>query len=178
MQGSLEKEENFYFSSSISLQSLHHGGCCWEVLEKQPWLGLKKKSLQFLSFTKVPFIYHVSTFSWFWDTPPPYISMVLLLKISKNWHLYFLDSKVHPNTCCGKTRINKPERVFGLQVQWREWDTFKILEIFWEFLYISGNFLGFFWRIFFGGIFWEKFLGGFFWEDFLGGIILRNLIRN
>ena len=43
--------------------------------------------------------------------------------------------------------INKPERVFGLQVRWKELDTFKILEIF----------RNFFWRNFFVGIFLEEF---------------------
>ena len=41
--------------------------------------------------------------------------------------------------------INKPERVFGLQVRWRELDTFKVSENFWEI----------FW-----GIFREEFFGG------------------
>ena len=31
-------------------------------------------------------------------------------------------------------QYNKPERVFGLQVRWRELDTFKFLEIFWIFV--------------------------------------------
>ena len=49
--------------------------------------------------------------------------------------------------------INKPERVFGLQVRCRELDVFKILEIFEKlfgnFLDLLGNFLG--------GIFWKEF---------------------
>ena len=73
------------------------------------------------------------------------------------------------------TGINKHERDFVLQVRWREWDTFKILEIFWKFFgyfwEYFGNFLGgFFWRNFFGGIFREIFerifLGGFFGRIF------------
>ena len=77
--------------------------------------------------------------------------------------------------------VNKPERVFGLQVRCRELDIFKIIEFF-EFW---GDFFGgIFWKDFFGRILWEDFfgrifLGGFFgrifwedyWEDFLGGIL-------
>ena len=33
-----------------------------------------------------PFIYYVSTFLGYLDPLPPYISMFLVLKISKNWH--------------------------------------------------------------------------------------------
>jgi hypothetical protein len=73
--------------------------------------------------------------------------------------------------------LNKPERVFSLQVRCRELDIFKIrnflrncLKIFWIFSGFLGGifwiFLGFFledffWRIFFGGFFWRIFLGGF-----------------
>ena len=92
---------------------------------------------------------------------------------------------------------NKPERVFGLQVQCRGLDTFKILGIFWKlvwnfFRFLGGffvNFLGFFWdffgnflwgfflRIFFGWILGEIFCEdifkeNFFWRNFLGGIFL------
>ena len=56
------------------------------------------------------------------------------------------------------------------QVRWRELDTFKILEIFWEFW---GDFLDFFGN-FWGGFFLEEFFwrifGGFFQENSLGGI--------
>ena len=79
---------------------------------------------------------------------------------------------------------NKPERVFSLQVRWRELDTFKILEIFWE---IVWKLFVFFWNslgIFFGGFFWgifcwdiflEKIFGRiFFGRIFLGGFFMRN----
>ena len=54
--------------------------------------------------------------------------------------------------------INKPERVFGLQVRCRELDIFQFLGIFWE---IVWNFYGFFEGIFrnFFAIFLE-----FFWN--------------
>ena len=73
--------------------------------------------------------------------------------------------------------FNKPKRVFGLQVWWRELDTFKILEIFWEIFWKFWEFLreffwnffgGFFWRNLFGGIFWERFYGRIFLEEFFG----------
>ena len=35
---------------------------------------------------KGPFIYYVITFLGFLDPPPPYVSMFLVLRISKNWH--------------------------------------------------------------------------------------------
>ena len=38
------------------------------------------------SSAKVPFIYYVCTFLGFLHPPPPYVSMFLVLKISKNWH--------------------------------------------------------------------------------------------
>jgi hypothetical protein len=69
---------------------------------------------------------------------------------------------------------NKPERVVGLQVRYRELDIFKIrnflrncLKFFWIF---SGFFAGIF-RIFLG-FFGRNFLGGFFWEDFFGRIFM------
>ena len=72
------------------------------------------------------------------------------------------------------SEINKPKRVFGLQVRWRDLDTFKIFEKFFgNFLDFFGNFLGgFFWRNFSGGFVWEKFfrrifLGGFFGRNYL-----------
>ena len=65
-------------------------------------------------------------------------------------------------------KINKPERVFGLQVRCRELDIFKILEISWIF---GGNFLvGFFGGIFLGGMFWDIFWEDFFGSNSLGGI--------
>ena len=79
---------------------------------------------------------------------------------------------------------NKPERVFGLQVRWRELDTFKILHFFGIFLDISGNFLGGFFRsnflggFFLGGFFLEDFFGGFFWENFLGRNSLFTLLKS
>ena len=58
-------------------------------------------------------------------------------------------------------KINKPERVFSLQVLWRELDIFKILEIFWKLF-------GFFWRYFFEGNFLGRiFLEDFFWRNYL-----------
>ena len=56
---------------------------------------------------------------------------------------------------------------------WSKLDTFKILEIFWEFFWIFGNFFviflgGFFWRNLFRGIFWENFFGRIFCEEFFG----------
>ena len=33
-----------------------------------------------------PFIYYVITFLGFLDPPPPYVSMFLVLRLSKNWH--------------------------------------------------------------------------------------------
>ena len=38
------------------------------------------------NFTEGPFIYYVITFLGFLDPPPPYVSMFLVLRISKNWH--------------------------------------------------------------------------------------------
>ena len=84
------------------------------------------------------------------------------------------------------TWINQPERVFGLQVRYKELDIFKILQKFWD---IFWKFFGFFWEFFgnflggfLGGIFLEEFFGkifleefflrGFFWEDFFGRIFL------
>ena len=86
--------------------------------------------------------------------------------------------------------INKPERVFGLQVRYRELYIFKIRN-FWEILWFFRGFVFYFSWILFGGIFWEDFLWGFFggiflwgffwrifcedfWEDFLGGFFGRN----
>ena len=76
-------------------------------------------------------------------------------------------------------RENKPERVFGLQLRWRELDTFKILEIFEKlFEYCLGIFWqDFFWRNLFGGIFLGRnYLGGFFCGDFLWGFFVRNYL--
>ena len=70
--------------------------------------------------------------------------------------------------------LNKPERVFGLQVRWKELDTFKILEIFWDIFWI---FLDFFLGIFLGGFFWRNILGEIFLEDFLGRILLEDFLR-
>ena len=39
-----------------------------------------------LIYYKGPFIYYVITFLGFLDPPPPYVSMFLVLRISKNWH--------------------------------------------------------------------------------------------
>ena len=97
-----------------------------------------------------------------------------------------------------KLIINKPERVFDLQVRCRELDIFKLLrncwEIFWsfrKFLGIFQDFLekffgrnilgGFFWKDFFledffGGIFWEDAFGRYFLGDFLGGILREELL--
>ena len=53
------------------------------------------------------------------------------------------------------SKKNTPERVFGLQVRYRELDIFKeILGIFWK-EFFGRNFFG---RIFLGGILWEEFL--------------------
>ena len=93
--------------------------------------------------------------------------------------------KVGKRQAISKQMMNKPEKVFGLQVRWWELDTFKILEIFWEIIWIS---FGFFWEFFFGiylekffgRIFLRIFLGGFFgkicWEDFLKGILWEEVI--
>ena len=64
--------------------------------------------------------------------------------------------------------LNKPERVFGLQVRCRELDSFKIRNFLRK---LCGNFLDFF-RDFleeFLGFFLDLF-GGFFWEDSFGRI--------
>ena len=60
-------------------------------------------------------------------------------------------------------KLNKPERVFGLQVQCRELDIFKIIECL-EF-----------WGEFFSRIFLEDFFGGIFWNDFFGRIFFGRI---
>ena len=81
-----------------------------------------------------------------------------------------------------ETFLNKPERVFGLQVRCRELDVFKIflrnflrncLEFFLDFLW---NFLGIFKRIFLGRIFLEEFFWRIFWEDFFWRIFLGGIL--
>ena len=62
-------------------------------------LGSSKRSMKYLSkilheenanflliYYKGPFIYYVITFLGFLDPPPPYVSMFLVLRISKDWH--------------------------------------------------------------------------------------------
>ena len=44
------------------------------------------QNLSFVKDTKGPFIYYVITFLGFWTPLPPYVSMFLVLRISKNWH--------------------------------------------------------------------------------------------
>ena len=63
--------------------------------------------------------------------------------------------------------FNIPERVFGLQVRYRELDIFKIRNFFEKFF---GNFLEFF------GIFWGNFLDCF-WRNFLERIFWENFFR-
>ena len=59
---------------------------------------------------------------------------------------------------------DKPKMAFGLQMQCRELDIFKISGIFWE---IDRKFFGFFGN-FFGGFFWGRtFFGGFFGRNYL-----------
>ena len=77
-------------------------------------------------------------------------------------------------TACN-SKINKPEKVFGLQVRCRELDIFKNLGIFEKLFGIFFDFWGNFFGGFFGGIFREEFferniLGRFFGTIFLRGI--------
>ena len=85
--------------------------------------------------------------------------------------------------------MNKPERVFDPQVQYRELDIFKIVGIVWEIAWkcfgFSGNYLGIFWRMFLGQLFWKNSLVGIFgrkmfrrnfWEEFLGRIFWGGIL--
>ena len=56
---------------------------CFKIKVKQRIYILNDKIAQ---LTKGPFIYYVITFLGFLDPPPPYVSMFLVLRISKNWH--------------------------------------------------------------------------------------------
>ena len=48
--------------------------------------------------SQVPFIYDVSTFLGFLDPPPPYVSMFLVLKVSKKWH-FLIPLPIPPFKC-------------------------------------------------------------------------------
>ena len=88
-----------------------------------------------------------------------------------------------------KLIINKPERVFDLQVRCRELGIFKLLRNCWEIFWSFRKFLGifqdflekFFGRnilggFFLGGFFWEDAFGRYFFGDFLGGILREELL--
>ena len=111
-------ENSFY---SISLRS------CLKILE----------SLQILR--KGPFIYYVITFLEFLDLPPSYVSMFLVLRISKNWHfltpptsadVIYEWSLVHG--CCFRPIIDH----FVLSGSWNFWQSglasFKSETRFWK----------------------------------------------
>ena len=47
-----------------------------------------ENTLYVVELDKGPFMYYVGTFLGFFYPPPPYVSMFLVLRISKNWHFW------------------------------------------------------------------------------------------
>ena len=80
--------------------------------------------------------------------------------------------------------MNKPERVFDPQVQYRELDIFKFVGIVWEIAWkcfgFSGNYLGIFWDFLenvFGAIVLEEFFGWNFWKELFRRNFWKELFR-
>ena len=128
---------------------------------------------QYWSLVQVGQIGHVLAFLKFWWIDLSYAFAFYDLFFMTNCNSGFFPI-IRLKCSCKILRINKnkPERVFGLQVRWRELDTFKILEKFWEIFWKCFGFLRGIFGEFFGRIFWEDFFGEIFWEDFLGEFFL------
>ena len=65
----------------ISIENGNRVNCLDQIIEKVEGEMIKQDQ-EF----KVPFKYYVITFLGFLDPLPPYVSMFLVLRISKNWH--------------------------------------------------------------------------------------------
>jgi hypothetical protein len=82
---STDYEQTVHTKKDVEQQKLFKGGECEYYSIEKFNVDKHVKTTHKKPF-KGPFIYYVITFLGFLDPPPPYVSMFLVLRISKNWH--------------------------------------------------------------------------------------------